>query len=254
MSDDKNKAYQAGLYGQPYSGSNWNEYSSGSFARADGERRRREEQERMQRQQKEAAKRNAELVRQWRPKDADGPVSEDGEDGKALLFLLLLPVGLAGLVFAALGAALGVLGAPVLKLAERLSGGREESTLWEAYVSSFFSLAALGLGFAGTGLLIDLLGNYVMPRLMGGLTLQMRALARLLFDGQDVAFTAVAPALLLMTLTGLVSAAFVLRWRYDELFSGGRGILRGMLATVAMLAGNFAALCVFGFTYVLIYG
>ena len=112
--DDRNKSYQDGLWNRGFDGKNWNEYSAGSFTRAEYER-----QQTASRQAATAA--HAGQQAQPSTGTATGPVG-----GKAILALLLLPLVVAGIGIVAAAAVLAVFAIPVLKLSGKLLDSDEQ--------------------------------------------------------------------------------------------------------------------------------
>ena len=232
MADVNTKSYQDGQWNRGFDGKNWGDYSAGSMARAEYERQVK-------------ANRDAATAKHG-GQAAQQPTMTDGDNegvGRALLFLLLLPLIIAGIAIEAMAAVLAVFTIPVLKMTEKLLNADERQGLGASYVTGFFTLSAYGLTALAAAFVVWLLGNHIMPEKLHGLSNELATIYAIILDfadpGSKLPTTGpIAGILFLFQLTGITGMVVMLhRWRHD-LFSGLRGLLKALTTSLGMLAAG----------------
>jgi hypothetical protein len=229
MSDDKNKSYRDGLYNQPYSGRNWDQWVAGNNARGTGQNN---------------------YYSGPKPSSIQWPSTEEEDEddkggkggGGGFLLLILLPVAVVGIGIIAASAVLSLVAAPLLKLAERLTGATERKSFGAAYLTSLKALSAYGIVAVAAGLLLHLLMQYIFPfGILGYIAFCINTVAYGIYYGAPIPLGAFIGANIFLAPPALAAFAYVLRRDYRTAYSGGSGFLRGMIVGIP-LAGISLAL------------
>ncbi|MBI1215758.1 MAG: hypothetical protein GC185_08065 [Alphaproteobacteria bacterium] len=219
MSDDKNKSYQDGLYGQTYNGRNWDQYSAGQLMARDLAK----------------SKSGSSYI----PGNASGQIAQNAGSFPLLLTPLLAVFAtiFAGVILVLAAVSLAV--TPVLLFALRLAGAAGPG-FRRVYIAAFQSVAAYGLALALLTALLDVVGHHFFP--LSGYAAQIDALAYGVRNGDWFYIRHDAVLLLPLSLPALAAFSFTLWRKLGEGFAGARGFLGGMAAGLSVLPAGGAAI------------
>jgi hypothetical protein len=218
MSDDKNKSYQDGLYNQPYNGRNWDQWVSGNNARTSGQSNNYYSG----------------------PTTSGASMQElsDGEGGDinltpaGALWLLALPVLIPSVATAAI---LGIIAAPLLKIAERIIDTTERKSFFGAYVTAVKALSAFGVFITGSGFIFHFLARYVFHNgIIASIAMRGDAVFYSLLHGQPIPPGALLVSLTVFGLPALAAFAYSLKRDYKTVFAGRRGFFRGLVTALSI--------------------
>jgi hypothetical protein len=242
MSDDKSKSYQDGLYNQPYSGRNWDQWVAGNNARGAGGQNNYYSGPRPS-------------STQWPSRSTSANAANTGAEGNGsgggLLFLVLLPFIVTGIGIIIASVVLGLIVTPLLKIAEGFSGTKERKSLGAAYLTSVKALSAYGIVAVAAGFLFHLLTPYVFPAgLIGYFAFCVNVVSYGVLYGAPIPLAAFVGANVLVAPPALAAFACVLKRNYQTAYSGVSGFLRGMIVGI-VLAGVSLALASLAYALVM---
>ncbi|MBI1215759.1 MAG: hypothetical protein GC185_08070 [Alphaproteobacteria bacterium] len=222
--NDKEKSYQDGLYGQVYNGRNWDQYSAGQLMARD------------------MAKNKSGGV-DYTPKANAGT---GGASGGGIFVILALVFAVVGIVVTIASALIAIVVAPVLSFTLHMLG-LPSPGVRRIYVATFQAVAGYALCLSALFILVDIIGHHFPPLM--GLAQQIDALYYgitqhrwdIINTGSGAFFTLSVPALWVFV--------FMLRRNFAQVFAGPQGFLRGALvglSAVPVSAGVlYAALKMF---------